>query len=192
MKRFLNGGWLVAALFAAVLLAVAMQLPPAQRGTAPPAANPPADSVPVTEPVNLINASYPPAVAGPGWPYHKALEGDFDGDGAAEKLHVITNAGWDEQNGRFEWDDGHPWHVYIEEGDGARTYLFSNWVQLGVLDAYLTTDPPGVLLLAREGAGVSAYRVTYRGPGKQEAVKLMSVGTNGVAGFTDPRFNQSR
>ena len=94
--------------------------------------------------VDLINPNYPPAVGGePGWEYHQTLTADLDGDGVDERVSVTTNAFWMPDEKEFGWDDGHPWHVYVEEPDGTRTYLFSNWVQLGRLDVILDREGPG-------------------------------------------------
>jgi outer membrane murein-binding lipoprotein Lpp len=145
-------------------------------------------TAPAGKPVNLINPNYPPAVAGTeGWVYHKMRAADFDGDGAEESLHVTNNAYWDAARGEFGWDDGHPWHVYVEEADGTRTYLFSGWVQLGRLLTMVTAESPTqVVLLVESGTGLAVYQVDYRGPGKTEALELASVGINGFAGFADP------
>jgi outer membrane murein-binding lipoprotein Lpp len=144
------------------------------------------------KPADLINPNYPPAVAGSeGWVYHKTLDGDFDGDGVTETVHVTTNAFWDEQHDAFGWDDGHPWHVYVQEPDGTRTYLFSEWVQLGTLKVMKTAEePPQVIIAAEGGTGLALFKATYHGPGKAEAVTLANEGVNGIAAFADSKYHE--
>lgn len=145
------------------------------------------------QPVNLINDHYPPAVAGSdGWQYVKMSEADIDGDGVEEKLYVTTSAFW--TPGGWGWDDGHPWHVYVEESDGTRTYLFSNWVQLGQLRVMLSSEPgdkgpKDVLIEQVGGHGLILYRASYQGPGKHAAEHLVSLPIAGFTGYTDPRFH---
>ena len=141
---------------------------------------------PETRTVNLINPNYPPAVAGaPGWEYHQTLSADLDGDGEKERVSVTTNAAWMPDLKEFAWDDGHPWHVYVEEADGGRTYLFSNWVQLGRLDVILDRDGPGLFLLSARGGGLEIYRATYKGPGQVTTAEAFSIPLSVSATWAD-------
>lgn len=141
----------------------------------------------VGEPVNLISPHYPPAVAGQeGWVYHKSLTADLDGDGQAETVSVITNAEWLPDQKEFAWDDGQPWHVYVEEPTGARTYLFSNWVQLGQLDLILDQEGPGLFILSSRGGGMIVYRATYKGPGQAEVRRVFEIPLSDSATWADP------
>lgn len=138
-------------------------------------------------PVNLISPHYPPAVAGaPGWKYHKTLTADLDSDGQAEKVSVTTNAEWIAEQNEFAWDDGHPWHVYVEETDGSRTYLFSNWVQLGRLEVILDREVPGLFIVISRGGGLVVYRATYRGPGQAETALAFHIPLSDSATWADP------
>lgn len=122
------------------------------------------------EPINLINPSYPPAVAGDeGWVYHKSLTGDLDGDGRPEKISMTTNAEWLPDQQEFAWDDGHPWHVYVEEENGSRTHLFSNWVQLGKLDLVLDEASRDLFIIYSRPDSLAIYRVRYETTGRTEA-----------------------
>jgi len=141
-------------------------------------------------PVNLVSPHYPPAAAGdPGWDYHKTLTADVDGDGVAEKVHVVTNAFWMPEQQEFGWDDGHPWHVYVDEPDGDRTYVFSNWVQMGVLDVILDAESPGLYIVSSRGGGLTIYRVSYRGPGETEAVLAFQIPLSDYATLVDPQVS---
>ncbi|HWI51122.1 MAG TPA: hypothetical protein VNT01_03145 [Symbiobacteriaceae bacterium] len=148
-------------------------------GCSQPAANAPAPQV-----VNLVDPNYPPAVAGaPGWTYHKSLSADLDGDGAAEKVSITNNAYWDAERQQFGWDDGHPWHLYVEEPDGAKTYVFSGWVQMGQLDVILDEAKPGFYIVNARAGSLQVYRVAYSGPGRAEAVQLLHIPLSQSATF---------
>lgn len=139
------------------------------------------------EPVNLINPNYPPAAAGePGWVYHKSLSADLDGDGKLEQISVTTNAAWLPDQKEFGWDDGHPWHVYVEEENGSRTYLFSDWVQMGRLDLILDRDGPGLFILSSRGGGLIVYRVTYSSSGETQARRVFAIPLSDFASWADP------
>ncbi|HYF80603.1 MAG TPA: hypothetical protein VD973_26130 [Symbiobacteriaceae bacterium] len=141
---------------------------------------------PETRTVNLINPNYPPAVAGAtGWEYHQTLSADLDGDGEKERVAVTTNAAWMPELKEFAWDDGHPWHVYVEEADGGRTYLFSNWIQLGRLDVILDREGPGLFILSSRGGGLEIYRATYEGPGQVITTEAFSIPLSVSATWAD-------
>src|SRR5688500_13904146 len=81
--------------------------------------------------VDLRNPNHPPAVAGDeGYGYHQVGNHDLDGDEVTETVHVIAKAIKD--GSEYSRDDGSPWHVYVEEPTGERTYLYSDFVQLGI------------------------------------------------------------
>jgi hypothetical protein len=154
-------------------------------GCAAPAS--PAPETKGPEVVNLINPNYPPGVAGePGWEYHKTLSADLDGDGQTERVSVTNNAEWLPEQKEFAWDDGHAWHVYVEEADGSRTYLFSNWVQLGQLDVILDQQGPGLFIVSSRGGGLIVYRATYKGPGQGETVLALEIPLSDFATWADP------
>jgi len=143
---------------------------------------------PAAQAVNLIDPNYPPAVAGaPGWEYHKSLSADLDGDGTAEKVSITNNAYWDAQRQEFGWDDGHSWHVYVQEPDGAKTYVFSGWVQLGQLDVILDEAKPGFYIVNSRPGSLGVYRVTYSGPARAEAVQLLNIPLSQSATFENGR-----
>lgn len=142
---------------------------------------------PASRSVNLISPHFPPAVGGePGWDYHKTLSADLDSDGEKERVSVTTNAVWMSEQKEFAWDDGHPWHVYVEETDGSRTYLFSNWVQMGHLDVILDREGPGLFIVASRGGSLVVYRATYRGPGQVEADLAFEIPLSDLATWADP------
>ncbi|WP_273379764.1 FtsB family cell division protein [Symbiobacterium thermophilum] len=137
--------------------------------------------------VNLINPRFSAAVGGePGWEYHQVLSADLDNDGVEERVSVTTNAFWMEDRKEFGWDDGHPWHVYVEEPDGTRTYLFSDWVQLGKLDVILDREGPGVFIVYRRDGGMIIYRATYQGPGQFRTVRSYQVPLSYSATWANP------
>lgn len=137
--------------------------------------------------VDLISPHYLPAVGGtPGWEYHQTLSADLDSDGVAERVSVTTNAVWMPEQKEFGWDDGHPWHVYVEEPDGSRTYLFSNWVQMGRLEVILDREGPGLFIVSSRGGGLVVYRGTYGGPGQMKTVEAFSIPLSESATWADP------
>lgn len=110
--------------------------PPEPAPTAPPAVDSPAPMV------GLIDSTIPPAVAGAdGWNFQQSAEADLDGDGAPER--VVLTARVELYRGRPAWDDGQPWQVYVESATGARTYLYSQRLQLGTLTMRLAQPEPG-------------------------------------------------
>ncbi|WP_374713578.1 hypothetical protein [Symbiobacterium terraclitae] len=139
--------------------------------------------------VDLVNPNFPPAVGGePGWEYHRTLTADLDGDGQEERVSVTTNAVWMPDEGEFAWDDGHPWHVYVEEPDGTRTYLFSNWVQLGQLEVILDREGPGLFIVYKRGGGMVVYRATYEGPGQFRTVLAFEIPLSDHATWANPEM----
>lgn len=128
--------------------------------------------------VNLLDPAYPPSIADESWQYRQSVAFDLDGDGATETVWVIARAGW---NGRsFDFDDGQPWQVYVEEPDGKRTYIYSGWVQMGVLQVGVSEDggKPSVVILQNEALTFALYRVSYGGPGVQKAERIGQAGVN--------------
>lgn len=119
--------------------------------------------------LNLVDPAYPPGLADKGWQYRQSVEVDLDGDSVKETVWVVARASW---NGRsFDFDDGQPWQVYVEEIDGKKTYVYSRWVQIGTLEVGISEDhgKPSVVILERQGFSVSLYRIHYGGPGVQKA-----------------------
>src|SRR5687768_12169535 len=93
-------------------------------------------------PDDLLEARVPRAGAGdPGWNYQQRATADFDGDGTAETAVLISDVLLDPA-GRPLWEDGHRWQVYIEEQDGARTYLYAKFLPNGALTAEATEPGP--------------------------------------------------
>lgn len=137
--------------------------------------------------VDLVNPNFPPAVGGePGWEYHQTLTADLDGDGQEEQVSVTTNAFWMPDRREFAWDDGHPWHVYVDEPDGSRTYLFSEWVQLGRLELILDREGPGLFIVYERGGGLVVYRAAYQGPGQFRTVLAFHIPLSDYATWADP------
>jgi hypothetical protein len=76
----------------------------------------------ISDTPKLLDPAYPPGISDSGWQYRESLDVYLDGDGTNETVWVVARAGW---NGRsFDFDDGQPWQVYVEEPDGKRTYLY--------------------------------------------------------------------
>lgn len=138
--------------------------------------------------VNMVSPHYPPAVAGtPGWEYHQTLQADLNGDGQKERVSVITNAVWVPERKEFGWDDGHPWHVYVEAADGSRTYLFSNWVQLGKLDVIFDPESRNLFIVSLRGGGMVVYRATYHRPGEADLYQVFEIPLGEPATWADPQ-----
>jgi hypothetical protein len=117
----------------------------------------------------LLDTLIPPAVAGrDGWNYRQDAEADLDGDGNPER--VVLTARVEVSRGQLLWDDGQPWQVYIEAGDGRRTYLYAQRLQLGTLTMRIGLGAPDgattVVLLEHLPDRMSLYEVAYAGPGR--------------------------
>jgi hypothetical protein len=124
-------------------------------------------------PADLVDPGIPPAIAGEdGWDYQLSAQADMDGDQRPEQ--VVLTARVEMYQGRPAWDDGQPWQVYVEDGDGTRTYLFAQRLQLGTLTMRIApgtgSEPAAVLLLEHLPHRLSVYEATYRGPGDASVV----------------------
>jgi hypothetical protein len=143
---------------------------------APGAADAPADSAATaTAPAGeaeppappLVDTAIAPAVAGEdGWNYAQEVEFDLDSDGEAERL--VLTARVELYRGRPAWDDGQPWQVYVEEGDGRRTYLYSRFVQLGTVAMRVAREQAGlaaaVILVEHLPDRLAVHEIQYDGP----------------------------
>lgn len=133
-----------AILMIAILLGCATEAPVEMDEPAP------APATPAPAPPALIDAAIAPAIAGEdGWNFQQRVTGDLTGDGRPER--VVLTARVELVRGQPAWDDGQPWQVYIESGDGDRTYLYAQRLQLGTLSMRLSqpdaTRLPTLILL---------------------------------------------
>jgi hypothetical protein len=142
---------------------------------APDAAPPAADTTveATAAAARLIDSAIAPAVAGvDGWNYALEAEADLTGDGQPER--VVLTARVELYRGRPAWDDGQPWQVYVEEPDGARTYLYAQRLQLGTLTMRLSRADSGVaatiILLEHLPDRLSVYEARYSSPGEATVV----------------------
>lgn len=147
-------------------------------------------------PLVLVDTALPPATAGePGWDYHKLATADLDGDGQPERASLIARVGLTEDDG-FLWDDGQPWQLYIIAPDGTRTDVFRRWVQMGTMDAHVSTGVSGngrtLLLVENTPYAVRIIEVTYAGPGKVTATERFSREIHPDSGFAAQHFSPSR
>ena len=148
------------------------------RGSDEPAATDAPAGAPSTQPVEtgaleapgppLVDTAIAPAVAGEdGWNYAREVETDLDSDGEPERL--VLTARVEMYRGRPAWDDGQPWQVYVEEGDGRRTYLYSRFVQLGTVAMRVGLGEgggaPSVILLEHLPDRLAVHEIQYDGPG---------------------------
>lgn len=126
-----------------------------------------AERAPGDWPEALLEARVPRAAAGdPSWIYAQRARADFDGDGAQETAVLICDVMLDASAVPL-WEDGHRWQVYVEEPDGARTYLYARLVPNGALTAELTQGVDGrptIVLLERTPDRVGVYELRYDGP----------------------------
>jgi hypothetical protein len=135
--------------------------------------------------LNLVDPAYPAGLADEGLQYRQSVEADLDGDGAKETVWIIARGTW---NGRsFDFEDGQPWQVYVEEASGKRTYLYSRWVQNGTLVVGVSIEhgQPSVIILEDQGFSFSLYRVHYGGLGSQKAELI---GGAQLSNRTSPHF----
>jgi hypothetical protein len=179
-----------------MILAACLPLAACERGDEPAKTTsaPPGDSVAdapaaAPAPVVLVDTTVPPAVAGvEGWDYHLRASVDLDGDGQTERASLIAlvGRGPDPDDG-FLWDDGQPWQLYIEEPDGTRTYAYRRFVQLGSVEAHVSTAQSGggrVLLVVEQlPQAMRIYEVTYAGPGRVTAVERLTRELHPESGF---------
>jgi hypothetical protein len=130
------------------------------------------------EPVDLVHGR--PAAAGDeGYEYHQVLKSDLDGDGTDETAHLIASVQKLAPDD-WGWEDGHTWHVYVEEPDGHRTYVFSDWIQFGTLDAHLISPGESTLAIQHDSANAfGLYCAQYLGPGKVQSTKLAAYTPSG-------------
>ena len=124
-------------------------------------------------PVQLVDTTIPPAVAGQeGWNYQQTAEADLTRDGVAER--VVLTARVELIRGRPAWDDGQPWQVYVESSDGSRTYLYAQRLQLGSLALRVGLDSAGqastIVLLEHLPDRLSLYEAMYSRPGTASVV----------------------
>jgi hypothetical protein len=137
------------------------------------AAPPDSAAVAAVAPVQLVDSTIPPAVAGQeGWNYRQTAEADLTRDGVAER--VVLTARVELIRGRPAWDDGQPWQVYVESSDGSRTYLYAQRLQLGSLALRVGLDSAGqastIVLLEHLPDRLSLYEVMYHRPGTASMV----------------------
>lgn len=179
--------------FFAVLLAACERAENAPGATSRPAADTLAErSAAPTAAVVLVDTALPPATAGnDGWEYHLRASADLDGDGQPERASLIARV---EMNQRGPlWDDGQPWQLYIEEADGTRTYVYRRFVQLGTVEAHVSSPTSGgtarsILLIEKTPQAIRVYEVTYTGPGRVTAVERLAREVHPESGFAAEHF----
>lgn len=140
----------------------------------------------------LVDTAIAAGVAGEdGWNYSQQVEADLDSDGAAERLVLMARV--ELYRGRPAWDDGQPWQVYVEEGDGTRTYLYSRFVQLGTVAMRVGRAEggaaPSVILLEHLPDRLAVHEIQYDGPNDvtaSERFQRMLDPTGEVSGPTLP------
>ena len=98
----------------------------------------------------LVDSTIPAAIAGEdGWNFQQSVNADFTGDGQAER--VVLTARVELVRGQPAWDDGQPWQIYVESGNGDRTYVYAQRLQLGTLTMRMSPSDsnrlPTVILL---------------------------------------------
>lgn len=142
--------------------------------------------------VVLVDTALPAATAGEdGWEYHLRASADLDGDGQPERASLIARAAVN-QRGPL-WDDGQPWQLYIQEADGTRTDVYRRFVQMGTVEAHVSTPAPGgtglnILLVENTPHSIRVFEVTYAGPGKVTAVERLSREVHPESGFAAEHF----
>jgi hypothetical protein len=122
----------------------------------------------------LIDPRSPKLVADPAHRrFNHTITADLDGDGTEESLVILADAELDEEL-RPVWGDGHAWVAYVEEPDGARTYLYARQIQEGMLLPRLMPaagDRTRAIVLEEEtNQTLGAYELRYRGPNRVELV----------------------
>lgn len=140
-------------------------------------------------PPELVEPGFTAPVEAEGWWVVQRAEVDFDGDGEPET--AVLRAQVEVYRGQPLWEDGHHWHLYVREEDGATTDLYARFVPFGRVDAMLVSPadrsgPPAILLMERTPQQVVLYEIRYHGPGRAEAVELVRRPLDPVRGFAEP------
>lgn len=124
----------------------------------------------------LIETRVPRAVAGQaGWMYQQRVSADLDMDGTSESAVLISDVALDAR-GQPMWEDGHRWQVYVEEPDGARTYLYARFLANGKLTVELSqpgstsTSAPTLTFVEQTPATIAIFEIAYNGAEKAEIV----------------------
>ena len=136
-------------------------------------ADPGSAEQPAATAVQIVDSAIAPAVAGQdGWNYEQSAEADLNGDGRAER--IVLTARVEKYRGRFAWDDGHPWQLYIEDQDGARTYVYSRRIQLGTLAMRITNgtqdSTPSIVLIEHTPDQLNVYEAFYEASERSSTV----------------------
>jgi hypothetical protein len=152
-----------------------------------PDSAPIATEQPTVEPINLIAPESTPAAAGDaGWEYQRTATADFDGDGADEQAILIAQVGV--SDGRPLWEDGHAWQLYVEESDGTRTYVYTQFVPFGLVEALVTNAAPGqspaIMLIEHTPQRVRISEIVYSGPNQIQAREVVQRELDPRKGFS--------
>lgn len=112
----------------------------------------------------FIDSTIPPAIAGEGgWNFQQTVAVDLTGDGMDER--VVLTARVEMYRGRPAWDDGQAWQVYVESGEGIRTYLYIQRLQLGTLTVRVAEPDqgtlPSIILLEQLPDRIRVIEATY-------------------------------
>ncbi len=138
--------------------------------------------------VDLVDTNYPIVAKGePGWDYYQSVAADLNGDGQDETVIIMARVERSPNRPReFLWDDGQPWQVLIQSAQGEITHVYSRWVQIGHLKGLIGDEEDNgahpLILLELTGAGLSVYKVEYRGPHETETTRLVALPVVNQAG----------
>ena len=126
---------------------------------------------PVTEPVSEIEAELIKATEIPA----DILElnevcsytGDVDGDGADEKILLVTSAERD-RSGEFFWNDGQNWALYVDDKDKDyllyKQYLSAGFPYFEISDYYMNEGTETqIKLIISTGASFAVSNYTFSG-----------------------------
>lgn len=94
-----------------------------------------------------------------GWNEVCSYTGDLDGDGADEKITLVTSAERD-RDGKFLWNDGQNWALYIDDREEAyllfNQYLSAGYPYFEVSDYYMKDGAERqIKLIVSSGASFS-------------------------------------
>lgn len=99
------------------------------------------------------------------WNEAASFTGDLDGDGADEKVVLVTSADCD-KDGEFLWNDGQNWALYVDDREEDyllfNQYLSAGYPYFEVSDYYMKDGAePKIKVIVSTGSGFSVTSYSF-------------------------------